>query len=76
MNAVRVTLRTLPPTLGFLATASRVIRGEQNVSAKNESGSKGRGGAGYRPNSAARTLVTRRAGVVAIRFLSLIVAFF
>lgn len=68
MNAVRVTLEDVAAHARVSrATASRVIRGEQNVSAKKmKAVRKAVEELGYRPNSAARTLVTRRAGVVAI----------
>jgi DNA-binding LacI/PurR family transcriptional regulator len=68
MEAGRVTLEDVAARARVSrATASRVIRGEQNVSPKKmKAVRKAVEELGYRPNSAARTLVTRRAGVVAI----------
>ncbi|MDO5034981.1 MAG: LacI family DNA-binding transcriptional regulator, partial [Actinomycetaceae bacterium] len=49
------------------ATASRVIRGDQNVSPKKVKAVKSAvAELGYRPNSAARALVTNRSGVTAV----------
>ncbi len=68
MNAERVTLEDVAARARVSrATASRVVRGEQNVSPKKmKAVRKAIAELGYHPNSAARTLVTKRAGVIAI----------